>query len=187
MSGPPKPFLEQKMNTTDFPNSHRSYNSNKIRDIKPGRSGILLLHLLTFSQPVHTPFDPDPLRPRPFSFFTCSVLPLSQKMVARGCRHCRCHVLFFLLAPRQCYLIRLVLCYLEIHQITLFSRSWIRQGGEKHRLRGDRRGPTFTLHQQTNWETKRGGRQSEGFNFVGERGKVVGVFMLALQIYLTCV
>lgn len=80
------------------------------------------------------------------------------------------------LPPRQCYLIRLVLCHLEIHQITLFSRSWIRQGGEKHRLRGDQRGPTFTLHQQTNWQTKRGGRQSEGFNVMRERGKVLGVW-----------
>lgn len=54
----------------------------------------------------------------------CTVLSLSQKMVVRGCCHCCCHshVLFFSLAPCHCWLIRLVLCHLEIHQISLFSR-----------------------------------------------------------------
>lgn len=48
-----------------------------------------------------------------------------------------------LLPPCHRRLIRLVRCHLEIHQITLFSRSWIRREGGAM-LGADQRGPTFT-------------------------------------------
>lgn len=67
------------------------------------------------------------------------VLSPNQKMVVRGFCHCcrRSRILFFSLALCHCWLISLVLCHLEIQQITLFRRSWFRQGAEKHTQRDD--------------------------------------------------
>lgn len=87
------------------------------------------------------------------------VLFLSQEMVVRGCCCCSSHVLFFPLVPCHHWFIGLVLCHLEMHQITLSIQSWIRRGGEKHRLRGDQRKPTFTSHQQTKRLTKKMGEE----------------------------
>lgn len=152
--------------------------------IRTEQIGSVLLKLKVFwqfYQMINTQITPLTLALAP-SVHT--VLFSSQKMVVRGCCHC-CHsYIVFSLAPCHCWLISLVLCHLEIHQITLFSLSWIRQGGEKHRLRDDQRGPTFTSHWHTNWETKTwGGKVKNRFK---QRKKLsLGCLVQGIQIILT--